>query len=99
MSLHKKFDVSDFKNIFGISMSDVSKRIGKTKESVSMIFRVLPASDNLLKDVAFVLKEIADKNLRDDIEIAKYRREKAERIIEFCLYRTKGNQDESTGKN
>lgn len=92
MSLHKeKFDISDFRNIFGISMSEVSKRIGKTKESVSMIFRGLPASDALLKDCATCLEEIADKNLRDDIVIAKYRREKAERIIEFCLKRMKGD--------
>lgn len=88
----KRIDARHFKEIFDCSMTDVALKIGRTRESVSMIFRGRPASDKLLEMVAEALTEIADENYKREIEIAKYKRAKAEKIIKFCYGRMKGER-------
>ena len=86
----KRIDARHFKEIFGLSMADVSLKIERTRESVSMIFRGLPASDLLLEEVANVLEEIAEENYEREIDMAKYKRKKADELILFCYERMKG---------
>lgn len=85
----KRIDARHFKEIFDCSMADVSLEIGRTRESVSMIFRGLPASDWLLEEVANVLEEIAEENYEREIDMAKYKKKKADEIIRFCYGRMK----------
>lgn len=87
----KRIDARHFKEIFDCSMADVSLEIWRTRESVSMIFRGLPASDKLLEEVGVVLSEIADRNYEQEIAMAKYKKKKADELIRFCYGRMKGD--------
>ena len=72
---------SEFKEIFGITMHDLSKEFGCCGEYISQIFRGQNTNKKIIERVAIRLNEIADSNYETEISMAKYKRRKAEKII------------------
>lgn len=73
----------DFKDVFGKSLTKVSEEMHVTKEYTSQAFRGLLTRNFFTECLAEKLTVMAEENLKNDIEIAQYRRRKAERYIVF----------------
>lgn len=73
---------NNFKDVFGVSMADVAKRIGYSREYVSLCFRKRNSSFEFLEYLIGELTKIKEENYATEISSATYRKRKAEKIIQ-----------------
>lgn len=81
----KKPNDNWFKDIFGITMAKVGEEIGVTKAYISHGLSKRSMSERVAKQVIQILEERRDENYREEIEIAEYKRRKANEVIERII--------------